>query len=74
MSKSIDSTLSSIDKQIKELKERKKRELNKMEQRVGKKFISIFELTDLPFKEIEYFIDELKKDNNNISDPKQGNE
>lgn len=61
MSKSIESTLSSIDERIKKLQEQKKNEIRKLEQRVGRKFITTFELSDIPLGEIEKFIDDLKE-------------
>ncbi|GEM05701.1 hypothetical protein HMI01_26890 [Halolactibacillus miurensis] len=59
MSKSIESTLTSIDEQINALKKKKKEELAKMEQKVGKKFIATFDLSDRTIDDIYSIIEQL---------------
>lgn len=61
MSKSIESTLTSIDEQINALKKKKKEELAKMEQKVGKKFIATFDLSDQSINDIFSMIEKLNK-------------
>lgn len=65
MSDSIATKLSSFDKQIIELKEKKKKELEKMQMKVGKEFISAFDLQDTSMNEINKLIVTLKNNYDN---------
>ena len=64
MAKSIESTLKSIDEQINALKKKKKEELAKMEQKVGKKFIAAFGVSDQPLSKVYELIETLSKEHN----------
>lgn len=64
MAKSIESTLTSIDEQINALKKKKKEEIAKMEQKVGKMFITAFDLSNQPLSEIQELIEQLSSEHN----------
>ncbi|WP_121606018.1 hypothetical protein [Virgibacillus sp. Bac332] len=65
MQQNVESKISAIDAQIQKLQEKKKREINKLQKNVGKKFLSTFNLEDKPISEINAFIDNLKYDKEN---------
>lgn len=64
MAKSIESTITSIDEQINALKRKKKEELAKIEQKVGKKFITAFNVSDQSLSEIYDLIEQMSKEYN----------
>lgn len=59
MVKSTQSKILSIDEQIKKLKEKKNREIAKLEKNTGKRFIEKFNLQNKSLDEIYSFIDSL---------------
>lgn len=59
MAKSTQSKILSIDEQIKKLKEKKNREIAKLEKNTGKRFIEKFNLQNKSLDEIYSFIDSL---------------
>lgn len=65
MQQNVESKISAIDAQIQRLQEKKKKEINKLQKNVGKKFLSTFNLEDKPISEINAFIDNLKYDKEN---------
>jgi len=60
MAQSTKSKILSIDEQIQKLKEKRNREVAKLERSTGKKLIEAFNLGDKSSEEIQVFIDELK--------------
>ncbi|MGM0941299.1 MAG: hypothetical protein ACQEWU_10100 [Bacillota bacterium] len=65
MQQNVESKISAIDAQIQRLQEKKKKEIDKLQKNVGKKFLSTFNLEDKPISEINAFIDNLKYDKEN---------
>lgn len=61
MAQNTKSKILSIDEQIQKLKEKRNREVAKLEKSAGKKFIESFNLEDKSTEEIQVFIDELKE-------------
>lgn len=59
MAQSTQSKILSIDEQIKKLKEKKNREIAKLEKNTGKRFIEKFNLQNKSLDEIYSFIDSL---------------
>ncbi|SEO08234.1 hypothetical protein SAMN04489762_3441 [Terribacillus saccharophilus] len=55
------SKILSIDEQIQKLKEKRNREVAKLERSAGKKFIESFNLEDKSSEEIQVFIEGLKE-------------
>lgn len=56
------SRILSIEEKIKQLQEKKKKEISKLESSVGKKFIEVFEVHNLAAQEIYDLIESLKTD------------
>ncbi|WP_110925932.1 hypothetical protein [Bacillus massiliglaciei] len=67
MAQSTQSKILSIDEQIQKLKEKRNREVAKLERNAGKKLIEKFNLENKSFDEISLFIDSLQ-------DPSKENE
>ncbi|AIF68414.1 hypothetical protein GZ22_18480 (plasmid) [Terribacillus saccharophilus] len=67
MSATTQSKILSIDEQIQKLKEKRNREVAKLERSTGKKFLESFNLESKTTEEIHAFIDELMKKYNHES-------
>ncbi|MGG3641470.1 hypothetical protein ABES38_08830 [Bacillus gobiensis] len=59
MARDTQSKILTIDEQIKKLKEKRTREIAKLERYTGKKFLSKFNLEEKSSEEINVFIDRL---------------
>ncbi|MGG3663017.1 hypothetical protein [Bacillus gobiensis] len=61
MAQNTQSRILSIDEQIQKLKEKKNKEIAKLERNTGKRFLEKFNLQNKPLDEIYSFIDSLEE-------------